>query len=428
MAATAAATAHLRSAAVVVTGLGVLTPIGTTVEGFWDAAVRGVVGTAPLNRPDAADFPARLAGEVSGFDAPRARGDRSLRLASAAVAAAAADAGISRWTGDPYRAGICLGTLLGSRAGLEPAVTGFHRGTDAPAARRSAADLMDAVARERGFLGPGPAVATACASGNSALAHAADTIRAGRADVMIAGGVDELSSGIMMMFASLRSLAPDCLRPFDRGRAGLVVSEGAAALVLESYEHARRRGAHVYAELAGWASASDAHHMTAPHPQGSGARRSMLRALGMARISPDRVDHVSAHGTGTPSNDRVEAQALREVFGPRTPAVTSLKGALGHTQGAASAIEAVACVLALRDGVIPPTANLVDLDPECDVDVVRGRARETPVRVAVNNAFGFGGNTACTVFTRPGTVTGTVTGTRTGARPGTVTSTAGSPR
>ncbi|MET9598666.1 beta-ketoacyl-[acyl-carrier-protein] synthase family protein [Streptomyces sp. NPDC006459] len=419
MAATAAA-AHAGSTAVVVTGLGVLTPIGTTVEGFWDAAVRGVVGTAPLTRPDAADFPARLAGEVTGFDAPRARGDRSLRLASAAVEAAAADAGILRWSGDPYRAGICLGTLLGSRAGMEPAVTGFHRGTDFPAGRRPAADLVDAVARERGFLGPGTAVATACASGNSALAHAADTIRAGRADVMIAGGVDELSSGIMMMFASLRSLAPDCLRPFDRGRAGLVVSEGAAALVLESYEHARRRGAHIHAVLAGWASASDAHHMTAPHPQGRGARRSMLRALGMAGISPDRVDHVSAHGTGTPSNDRVEAQALREVFGPRTPAVTSLKGALGHTQGAASAIEAVACVLALRDGVIPPTANLVDPDPECDVDVVRGRARETPVRVAVNNAFGFGGNTACTVFTRPSTATG--------ARPGTVTSTAGSAR
>ncbi|MFB7172630.1 beta-ketoacyl-[acyl-carrier-protein] synthase family protein [Streptomyces sp. NPDC056254] len=402
MAAMAAQTGPVR---VVVTGLGVLTPIGTTVAGFWDAAVRGVVGTGPLTRPDATDFPAALAGEVPGFDAPRAGGRRSLALAGAAADAAAADAGISRWTGDPYRAGVCLGTLLGSRAGLEPAVTGFHRGDGTGQAPDPgpAPDLTDAVARRLGFRGPGLAVATACASGNSALAHAADTIRAGRADVMIAGGVDELSSGIMMMFSSLRSLAPDFLRPFDRDRAGLIVSEGAAALVLESYEHARRRGAHVHAELAGWASASDAHHMTAPHPQGSGARRSMLRALKSAGISPDRVDHVSAHGTGTPSNDRVEAQALRDVFGPRTPAVTSLKGALGHTQGAASAIEAVACVLALRDGVVPPTANLVDLDPECDVDVVRGQARETPVRVAVNNAFGFGGNTACTVFTRMST-------------------------
>ncbi|WP_078892661.1 beta-ketoacyl-[acyl-carrier-protein] synthase family protein [Streptomyces sp. NRRL F-2580] len=429
MATTAATTAaRTGPVRVVVTGLGVLTPIGTTVEGFWDAAVRGVVGTGPLRRADAADFPARLAGEVAGFDAPRAAGDRSLRLATAAASAAAADAGIPRWTGDPYRAGVCLGTLLGGRAGLEPAVTAFHRGAEPAAAPhgagRPAPDLVAAVARDLGFLGPGLAVATACASGNSALAHAADTIRAGRADVMIAGGVDELSSGIMMMFASLRSLAPDFLRPFDRARAGLVVSEGAAALVLESYEHARRRGAHIHAELAGWASASDAHHMTAPHPEGSGARRSMLRALERAGISPDRVDHVSAHGTGTPSNDRIEAQALRAVFGPRTPAVTSLKGALGHTQGAASAIEAVACVLALRDGVIPPTANLVDLDPECDVDVVRGAARETPVRVAVNNAFGFGGNTACTVFTRMDSATRTATRTATS----TVTSTAGSAR
>ncbi|MFG2337322.1 beta-ketoacyl-[acyl-carrier-protein] synthase family protein [Streptomyces yangpuensis] len=404
MAAMAARTGPVR---VVVTGLGVLTPIGTTVADFWDAAVRGVVGTGPLDRPDAADFPASRAGQVTGFDAPRAGGGRSLALATAAADAAAADAGLSRWTGDPYRAGVCLGTLLGSRAGLEPAVTGFHRAPQSPGtprpAPRPAPDLADAVARERGLLGPGMTVATACASGNSALAHAADAIRAGRADMMIAGGVDELSSGIMMMFASLRSLAPDVLRPFDRGRAGLIVSEGAAALVLESYEHARRRGAHIHAELAGWASASDAHHMTAPHPRGSGARRSMLRALRSAGISPDRVDHVSAHGTGTPSNDRIEAEALRQVFGARTPAVTSLKGALGHTQGAASAIEAVACVLALRDGVVPPTANLVDPDPECDVDVVRGRARETPVRVAVNNAFGFGGNTACTVFTRMST-------------------------
>ncbi|WP_030767174.1 beta-ketoacyl-[acyl-carrier-protein] synthase family protein [Streptomyces sp. NRRL F-2664] len=403
----AATTAQSGPARVVVTGLGVLTPIGTTVADFWDAALRGVVGTGPLTRPDAADFPAALAGEVTGFDAPRAGGERSLALATAAAAAAAADAGIPRWTGDPYRAGVCLGTLLGSRAGLEPAVTGFHRAghgaAEPPPGPTRAPDLTDAVARELGFLGPGLAVATACASGNSALAHAADTIRAGRADVMVAGGVDELSSGIMMMFASLRSLSPDVLRPFDRDRAGLIVSEGAAALVLESYEHARRRGAHVHAELAGWASASDAHHMTAPHPQGSGARRSMLRALKAAGISPDRVDHVSAHGTGTPSNDRVEARALRDVFGPRTPAVTSLKGALGHTQGAASAIEAVACVLALRDGLVPPTANLVELDPECAVDVVRGQARERPVRVAVNNAFGFGGNTACTVFTRTST-------------------------
>ncbi|GGQ16172.1 3-oxoacyl-[acyl-carrier-protein] synthase 2 [Streptomyces virginiae] len=403
----AAMAAQTGPARVVVTGLGVLTPIGTTVAGFWDAAVRGVVGTGPLTRPAAPPSRPAGGGDAPGSAAPGAGGGPSRPPARAAPAAAAADAGIHRWTGDPYRAGVCLGTLLGSRAGLEPAVTGFHRGADAQGAPypgpRAAPDLTDAVARELGFLGPGLAVATACASGNSALAHAADTIRAGRADVMIAGGVDELSSGIMMMFSSLRSLAPDFLRPFDRDRAGLIVSEGAAALVLESYEHARRRGAHVHAELAGWASASDAHHMTAPHPQGSGARRSMLRALKSAGISPDRVDHVSAHGTGTPSNDRVEAQALRDVFGPRTPAVTSLKGALGHTQGAASAIEAVACVLALRDGVVPPTANLVDLDPECDVDVVRGHARETPVRVAVNNAFGFGGNTACTVFTRPST-------------------------
>ncbi|MFG3141025.1 beta-ketoacyl-[acyl-carrier-protein] synthase family protein [Streptomyces sp. NPDC048211] len=401
-----------RSARVVVTGLGVLTPVGETVEDFWDAAVRGVVGTRPLDRPDAADFAGRLAGEVRGFVAPRGDGDRVTRLAVAAASAATTDAGLAPWAGDPARAGVCFGTLLGNRAALEGAVTRFHRagGTAADAGRtdvrperpRPVVGLADAVAREHGFLGPSSVVATACASGNSALAYAAETIRAGRADVMVAGGAEELSSGIMMMFASLRSLTDDALRPFDRNRSGLVVSEGSAALVLESYEHARRRGAHVYAELAGWASACDAHHMTAPHPEGRGARRSLERALAMAGVEPERVGHISAHGTGTPSNDSVEAAAVRAVFGDRGPAVTSLKGALGHTQGAASAIEAVACVLALRDGVIPPTANLVDPDPVCPVDVVYGAAREVPLNVAVNNAFGFGGNTACTVFTRPG--------------------------
>lgn len=399
---------------VVVTGLGVLSPIGTTVEAFWRSALDGVVGTRPLDRPDAADFPATLAGEVPGFGAPRGRGDRSARLAVAAAAAAAADAGLDGGLTDPYRTGVCLGTLLGNRAGLEPAVTAFHRGaaaaggTPVPDGGRAApagppiVDLADAVGRYLGAWGPSLVVGTACASGNSALAHAADTIRAGRADVMLAGGVDELSSGVMTMFSSLRSLAPDALRPFDRDRAGLVVSEGAAVLVLESAAHARRRGARVWAELAGWASASDAHHMTAPHPEGRGAVLSMRRALARAGIAPESVDHISAHGTGTPSNDRIEAHAIREVFGGHAPAVTSLKGALGHTQGAASAIEAVACVLALRDGVVPSTANLNVLDPQCPVDVVRGAARELPVRVAVNNAFGFGGNTACTVFTRPG--------------------------
>ncbi|WP_405949692.1 beta-ketoacyl-[acyl-carrier-protein] synthase family protein [Streptomyces prunicolor] len=399
------------SARVVVTGLGVLTPIGETLEDFWDAAVRGVVGTRPLDRPDAADFAGRLAGEVRGFVAPREGGDRVIRLAVAAAVAATTDAGFALWAGDPARAGVCFGTLLGNRAGLEPAVTRFHRGTDTGVGGAGAApfvgprpvvDLADAVAREHGFLGPSSVVATACASGNSALANAAEAIRAGRADVMVAGGADELSTGIMMMFASLRSLTDDALRPFDRNRSGLVVSEGAAALVLESYEHARLRGARVYAELAGWASACDAHHMTAPHPEGRGARRSLERALAMSGVPLDRVGHISAHGTGTPSNDSVEAAAVRAVFGERGPAVSSLKGALGHTQGAASAIEAVACVLALRDGVIPPTANLVDPDPDCAVDLVYGAAREAPLDVVVNNAFGFGGNTACTVFTRPG--------------------------
>ncbi|MFB7182133.1 beta-ketoacyl-[acyl-carrier-protein] synthase family protein [Streptomyces sp. NPDC056257] len=390
-----------------VTGVGALTPIGTTVGEFWDAAVRGTVGTGPITLCDVTDFPHRMGGEVKGFGDARSALPRSTQLAVAASLAAAADAGVRPWTSDPARAGVCMGTLLGNRAAVEAGVMRFHRGEpsadmDGLDSAPPLVDLADAVSRELGFMGPSSVVSSACASGNSALAYAADTIRANRADLMIAGGVDEMSSALLMLFTSLRSLAPDVARPFDRNRAGLLVAEGSAALVLESYEHARRRGAPIYAELSGWSSASDAYHMTAPHPEGRGARRSMERALAQAGVPVDQVDYISAHGTGTASNDRVEARAIRDVFGARTPAVSSLKGALGHAQGAASAIEAVACVLAIRDGVIPPTANLADVDPECAMDLVSVEAREARVDVAVNNAFGFGGNTGCTVFTRFG--------------------------
>jgi 3-oxoacyl-(acyl-carrier-protein) synthase len=203
------------------------------------------------------------------------------------------------------------------------------------------------------------------------------------------------------MFHSMRSLSPDVVRPFDAGRQGLIIGEGAGVLVLESVEHQRARGAPAYAVVAGHGNFSDAHHMTAPHPEGLGALRSMRAALGMAGLAPRDVDFISAHGTGTPANDRVEAQAIRELFGAEVP-VSSTKSELGHAQGAASALEAIVCLLAMRDGIIPPTANLNERDPECDIDVVAGSAREATVDVALNNAFGFGGNICCVVFAREG--------------------------
>jgi 3-oxoacyl-[acyl-carrier-protein] synthase II len=207
---------------------------------------------------------------------------------------------------------------------------------------------------------------------------------------------------MFMMFNRFESLAPDFVRPFDRERKGLMLAEGAAALVVEDHRQALARGAPIYGEILGWGELSDAYHMTAPHPEGVGAVRSMVQALATARVEPRQVSYISAHGTGTPLNDAAEARALVEVFGPgggEVP-VSSLKSMLGHAQGAASALEAVSCLLALRDGCIPPNCNYETPDPECPLAVVAGRAVERPVKVALSNAFGFGGNISCVVFGR----------------------------
>jgi 3-oxoacyl-[acyl-carrier-protein] synthase II len=220
---------------------------------------------------------------------------------------------------------------------------------------------------------------------------------------MVVGGADELSQAMLMMFDSFRLLAPDAVRPFDRARTGLMLGEGAAALVLERETDAQARGAKIHGLVLGHANVADAHHVTAPHPEGRGAIRAMRQALARAGVEAVDVDHVSAHGTGTPANDAVEARAIRAVLGAATDnvPVTALKSMLGHPQGAASAIEAVGCMLTIRDGLIPPVANHETRDPACDIDVVVGRARKRSVRVALSNAFGFGGNIECVVFGAP---------------------------
>ena len=270
------------------------------------------------------------------------------------------------------------------------------------------ADVAHSLGYELGVRGPRTVLPTACAAGNSALAAAADLIRDGRADTVLALGVDELSEAMFMMFSSFRALSPDVVRPFDLDRQGLLLSEGAGALVVERAEVARRRGARAYCRVAGHASVADAFHMTAPHPDGRGAAAAMRSALADGGLSPADVDYVSAHGTGTPANDVSEAKALVEVFGRldgpgqagRVPAVSSIKSMTGHTQGAASAVEAVSCVLAMHRGAVPPTANLERLDPACEIDVVGPAPRPADVRVALNNAFGFGGSICCTVLVR----------------------------
>jgi 3-oxoacyl-[acyl-carrier-protein] synthase II len=253
------------------------------------------------------------------------------------------------------------------------------------------------VARELGFAGINTMIPAACAAGNYALAHAVDVLRAGRAELMLAGGADAFSRITYAGFARLGAIAPERCQPFDRRRKGMIPGEGAAVLVLEPFDAARRRGARIYAEVAGYGLSCDAHHMTAAHPEGDGAVRAMSRALADAGLAPEQVSYISAHGTGTPTNDRLEAIAVGRVFGAgmRVP-ISSIKSMLGHTMGAASAIEAAVCALAVATDEIPPTMGLED--PENDFDYVPNLARRLRVEVAMNNAYAFGGINASTIF------------------------------
>ncbi|MGH3381713.1 MAG: beta-ketoacyl-[acyl-carrier-protein] synthase family protein [Actinoallomurus sp.] len=387
---------------IVVTGLGVVSPLGTDVETFWAGITSGRVATAPITRFSGEGHPTHLAAEVrdpalTSCEDPDAAVPRSVRYAEHAVGAALEHAGLR---GHPTlrRAGLVLGTVMGTRPHLEEL-----RRQGRPLTGDLSWDTPGALAREParrfGLLGPRHVVAAGCAAGNTAVAAAADCIRSGQAEVMVTGGVDELSEAVLRLFATLRALTPDQVRPFDRDRRGMLPSEGAGVLVLESLEHALGRGATVLAELCGYAIAADAHHMTAPHPQGHGVLRCMRDSLDQAGMKVTDVDYVSAHGTGTPGNDALEAACLARYFGTGGPAVSSIKGMLGHSQGGASALEAIACVLAITRGRVPGNPTLRIADDACaGLDLVRGAAREMPVRVALSNAFGFGGNTSTVVL------------------------------
>jgi 3-oxoacyl-(acyl-carrier-protein) synthase len=392
--------------AIAVTGLGVCSPLGLTVEDFWSATLAGAVATDELVRFDTSGLSARRGAEVRGLEEvggaigiDPVEHSRAVTLAEFAARNAARDASIADAGADPKRVGVVFGTVMATR----PAAESWLARDTVRGPWLSPSELSRGPARALGYEGPNCVLAAACAAGNSAIAYAAQALRAGRADAMVAGGADELSQAMLLMFDSFRALAPDAVRPFDRDRRGLMLAEGAAALMLERETDARARGARIYGRVLGYANLADAHHITAPDPRGRGAVRSMRAALRDADADPCDVDHISAHGTGTPSNDAVEACAIREVFGPHTDhlPVSSLKGAIGHAQGAASAIEAVGCLLAIRDGVVPATANHRTPDPACELDVVAGAARHTPLGVVLSNAFGFGGSIECVAFGAP---------------------------
>lgn len=394
---------------VVITGVGLLTPIGEGKDRFWEALIGGVSGIREVKSFDPSEYPARIGAEVPDFRPERSLSGlpwegmgRASQLAVAAGMAAWNDSGLGSQGPPPHRVGVSMGTTSGEPLQVEQCndIRAREGELDRVPAdvflRYPCGNLAFHLADALELQGPCRIIPTACAAGNYAIGDACDLIRCGRASAMLAGGADAFSRIPYMGFARLGAIAPELCQPFDRNRKGMVPGEGAAVVVLEELESAQTRRAPIYAEILGYGISCDAHHMTAAHPQGDGALRAMLQAIEESGCSVDDIDYVSAHGTGTPTNDRVESAAHHRLFGSRVcnVPISSIKSMLGHTMGAASAIEAVACALALRTGQIPPTINFRDPDPECDVDCVPNQARRIDPRIVLSNAYAFGGNNA----------------------------------
>lgn len=399
---------------VAVTGLGAVSAVGATAEETWASLKEGRCGIRPVTLFDTSGLPARNAGQIPHLPPVpklegnlRKRASRADLIAVSAALEALEDAGIDLSRLDPGRAGVVLGAGAGGL--LETEDYFFARlAHGADRARVSKAwgfypcVTTDLLAAHLGFEGYSTTIMTACSSSTLAIGLACDAIRTGDADVIVAGGSDALSRLTFAGFCSLRAVDPERCRPFHRGRKGMSLGESAGILVLEEMDGARKRGARIHAELLGYGAACDAHHVTAPDPSGNGAARTMRAALRDARVDPETVDYVSAHGTATPFNDEAETRALHAVFGDRAWAVpaSSIKSMVGHCLGAAGAIEAVALVQTVRDGVLPPTIGLDDPDPLCDLDYVANTARERRVRTAISNSFAFGGNNGAIVVGR----------------------------
>jgi 3-oxoacyl-[acyl-carrier-protein] synthase II len=387
---------------VVITGIGLVTALGQELELFWDRLMSGTSGVSAVESFDTSRFRVHSGAEVKGFRPepspgrcdPRGVG-RASRLAISAAAAALRDGGIDLGGELGERWDVCIGTTSGEPLEIE-------RYDDLRVAEdvdgesllsRYPCHLIAAnVAEEFGISGGVSVVPAACAAGNYAIARAVDALRAGRADWVLAGGADCFSRITFSGFARLGAIARERCQPFDLNRKGMIPGEGAAVLLLERLEKSRARGARVYAEVAGYGLSCDAHHMTAAHPEGAGAVRAMELALADSRVDRQEVNYISAHGTGTRSNDSMETLAVKRVFTrDKAPPMSSIKSMLGHAMGAASAIEAAVCALAVARNEVPPTINLVDPDPECDLDYIPNAYRELPVHVAMNNAYAFGG-------------------------------------
>jgi 3-oxoacyl-[acyl-carrier-protein] synthase II len=397
---------------IVITGIGVVTPIGIGRAEFWTNLLAGVSGLAPITTFDTSAYEVHRGGEVKGFDpAHYVRSikveqlGRCSQLAVAATRLALDDAGLTPNELGQERVGVALGTTMGEPQVLQEMDRQWvEKGPDhiSPelVPQYPCNMIPSNVAIEFGFRGPNLMIPTACAAGNYAIGYASDLLRRNRADVMVAGGADCFARIAFTGFARLSAIAPEICQPFDKNRKGMMVGEGAGVLVLESLERAKRRNAPIYAEVLGYGLSCDAYHMTGSQPEGTGMAGAMNQALQLSRLNPEDIDYVSAHGTGTPTNDKVETIAIKKVFGEHAVnvPVSSIKSMIGHTMGAASAIEAATCALSIHNGAVPPTINYQEPDPECDLDYVPNQARDRQVNFALNNSAAFGGNNAVVIL------------------------------
>jgi len=400
---------------VVVTGLGVITPLGHDVATTWSGLLEGRSGVAGITSFDCSDMKTQIAAEVKDFDPTKymkarevRRLDRFALFAHAAALEAVSDSGLDIQAEDPAEVGVLVGSAVGGMHSLlEGVETMRERGVRKISPFFVPSMMINAAAGQIaitfGVRGPNMAVATACATGSHAIGEAAAIVRRGDAQVMLAGGAEAsiikvaLAGFNVMGALSTRNDDPQAAcRPFDADRDGFVSGEGAGMMVLENLEHAQARGARIYGEILGYGATADAFHLTAPADGGSGAALAMQKALDSARIAPDEVDYINAHGTSTRLNDPAETAAIKQVFGQHAYrlAVSSTKSMIGHLFGAAGAVEAIFCLLAMRDQTLPPTINYTTPDPACDLDYVPNVARRAKVKTAMSNSFGFGGHNA----------------------------------
>ena len=406
---------------IVVTGLGMVTPVGHDVDETWSAICEGRTGVAPIARFDASAFASRIGAEVKGFDlspymSPKEarKTDDFVHYGIAAAIQAFEESGLEVTLANAGRIGIAIGSGIGGLSGIEKGHLGYMRGGPRKISPFFVpANIINMIAGNLsiryGIKGPNYGIVTACSTGTHNIGDAARMIERNDVDVMIAGGAEMATSPMGLGgFAAARALStrneePErASRPWDRERDGFVLGDGAGVLVLEEYEHARARGAEMYAELAGYGMSSDAYHITLPSPDGEGARRCMQLAMKDAEVNSEDIDYINAHGTSTPAGDVIESNAVKSCLGDYAyrVAISSTKSMIGHLLGAAGGVEAIFSILSIRDGVVPPTVNLDDADDECDLDYVPHTARNLEVNVSMSNSFGFGGTNGTLVFKR----------------------------